>query len=204
MPKSKASRGGRRGGSSVPKTISVLDPLETIDRRVASRNDMVTEVGRCILRFSASTSPGGTPINAAVLGARCTQLSGIYLRWRIVKLTCVPVASVSSLQVASCVGFADDPVGSSGTNPTSSNDIFALRSSVVTGLGANPVLYYEPPDKTRWYYCQPVGSGDSADIRLQDPCALYAQNVDNATSTSFIVVVRYTLQYSGACEPSGS
>jgi hypothetical protein len=186
----------------------VVSPFDGLERQLANRSDTVTVTAKFLSPplnvVSGTTSTLGiTPEN---LGDRLAALAKLYARFRILKWTMGVVLATSSVPDGTPIvfGIQDDvsTEGGSVPQPTTFDDIFALRCSAITSVGTtlrDPVLYWKPADLTRWYYTNQGSSG--TETRLVYPGTLCVQAGTSISAVSFCMY--YTIQFSGAQEVPG-
>jgi hypothetical protein len=153
-----------------------------------------------------TTTALGTLIGAAVLspsafGNRVAVASGIFARWRIVKLIIKTPSDPAATPLYTAIGVSDDDGAEGGSvpAPTTAQEIVELRCSIANFSQVNPSEFvWTPVDKSRWYYTQQGGS--SADNRFVIPGTLFV----SSSTAGFVVncLVYYTIEFEGGFDNS--
>jgi hypothetical protein len=186
----------------------VVPPFTGAERQLAQRNDRVVVVAKML--FPSLTVTSGTvstiTIQPAGLGFRALQFSKLYSRYRILKSMWEPVFVNASATATTPIvyGIQDDVSGEGGApTPTTLDDVYALRCSIVTSasgssVSGDSILYWKPMDVEKYYYT----SGSSSDARLSTPGTLCVTAGTSITGVQFRCF--YTIEFSGAIEVSGN
>jgi len=191
-------RGGKRGQGT--RAVTVVNPTEAMERRLASAQDAVHYVGKLLINDAVSSSVS-VPLSLVPgnMGVRAAAMSVIFANYRYKEVIFEFAFSSAPAGLGLCaIGFLDDASGE-GDAPTSIGGVLELRCSGIN-YGAVTVptsVQWKPADKT-WKYTTPSSGGDP---RFVNPYGLYAA----ATGTGVLIgSVTFSLVFKGAVDVGSS
>jgi hypothetical protein len=185
MPKARSRNGRRR--KAPYQIVQTLDPIQTLNRALALRSDMIVVKDKCSKTVTISaTGVTQVPLNVtstvSFFGSRIAAMAALYTRFKILKVNMIPIAVSGAFPVTTnsiTTGIIDDY----SVSVTTLDDVFSLRCSASLAAIGNPtgsnMLTWEPLDNTKWYYT----SLDSGDNRFVIPAAYAAFNTSGSAFT---------------------
>jgi hypothetical protein len=162
-----------------------------LEYRLGSRNDMTTQVGKCMMSLTwaisgvTSVSLGVTNFNASLNG-----IATYYTRWRIASLRIF--FPISPFTGSSAVCVLDD-TNLSDDLPSSLEGVYETRTSALLLTNTSATMNWKPMDRSKWFYTYAESS--SADTRSFVPgtVCMYAPG----GSGSMLFEVFYTIELAG-------
>jgi len=190
-PKSKKSKGRRRGGVARPS----LSLCETFERDLATRSQSCTVKGSLLVGISVS-SPGLFSLNLtpSALVVQIAQIGAAYSKYRFNRILfkILPFSPVNTGNTP--VGVLDDIVQSGGL-PSSRQGVQDLRCSTLVSSNYTVPTEFEwkPIDRSIYYYIQPESTVD--DTRFEVPAVLCAWVASTANGGE--MQVYYSIEFNG-------
>jgi hypothetical protein len=187
--------------------VAILTPFQALDRSLSLRQDRIVLKGKAQISITVASAslPTGKNINpdfAAFLGSRVSTLSGLFSRYRILKLSFFSTA-ISATNDSLVIGVQDDDGTAAIIQPANYADVLVLRCSAPFNqiAGGQSCLMWSPVDPTKEYYTQ-TATGTAVPDRFNSVGTFWGA-INGASPVTAVFVVFYTIEFSGATEPPG-